>query len=54
MKYKLLDGNTPPYCRYKSESVLEAANVILYGDGFIITDKSLDFHRPEKVFIDRE
>jgi len=54
VQYKLLDGNTPPYCRYMSEPVLEAANVILYGDGFIITDKSVDFNRPDKVFIDRE
>jgi hypothetical protein len=55
MKYKLLDGNTPPYSRYKPETVLESANVVLYGDGFIIiTDRSVDFDRPDKVLIDRE
>ena len=50
----LLDRNTPPYCRYKSEPMLESANMILYWDRPIVTDETVGFSRPDTVFIDRE
>ena len=50
----LLDRNTPPYCRYKSEPMLESANMISYWDRPIVTDETVDFSRPNTVFIDRE
>jgi hypothetical protein len=40
---KLPNGNTQPYCRYKPESVLESANMMLYWDRCIITDVTVDF-----------
>ena len=52
-KYKLHDGNTPLYYRYKPEPVLKAANLILYWDKSIITNKMVDFNRPEMVLINR-
>jgi hypothetical protein len=35
----LLDINTPPYYKYKPESELESANMILYWERSIITKK---------------
>jgi hypothetical protein len=49
-----LTKNTPPYYRYKPEPVLESANMILYWDRSIITDKTVDFNRNDTVLIDRE
>jgi hypothetical protein len=54
IKYKLLDRNAPPYCRYKPEPVLESANMILIWDRSITTDKTVDFNRPDGVLIDTE
>jgi hypothetical protein len=51
--YKLLDGYTPPYCRYRSEPVLESANMILYWDRSGITDKTVAVNRPDKVSANR-
>ena len=39
IKYTLLDRNTPLYYRYKLELVLESANMLVYWDRSIITDK---------------
>jgi len=38
----------------KPELVLEFANVISYWDRFIITDKAVDFNRPDIVLIHKE
>jgi hypothetical protein len=38
----------------KPEMVLESANVISYWDRFIVTDKAVDFNRPDIVLIHRE
>jgi hypothetical protein len=54
MKYKLHDGNTLLYCRYKTELVLEAANLIVYRDRSTITNKMVDFNRPDMVLINRQ
>ena len=54
MKYKLLDRNTPPYCRYKLEPMLESGNMILYWDKSIVTDKMVDFNRHDIVLKDWE
>jgi hypothetical protein len=54
IKYVLLDRNTPPCCRYKSEPMLESANMILYWDRPIVTDETVDFSSPDTMFIDRE
>jgi hypothetical protein len=53
-EYKLLDINTLPYCRYKSEPVLESANTVLCWDRSIVSDKTVDFNRPDIMFIERE
>jgi hypothetical protein len=37
----LLDINTPPYFKYKPESELESANMILYWERSIITKKRI-------------
>ena len=34
--------------------MLDSANMILYSDLSIITDKTVDFNRPDVVFIKRE
>jgi len=34
--------------------VLESANMNLYWDGFIRTDRTVDCNRPDIVFMDRE
>jgi len=52
--YRLLDGYTPPYCRYKPEPVLGLADMIWYWDRSGITDKTVDVNRPDRVLIDRE
>jgi hypothetical protein len=52
--YKLLDGYTPPYCRYKPEPAMESANMILYWERSRIADKTVDVNRPDTVLIDRE
>ena len=54
IKYKLHDGNTLLYYRYKPESVLEAANLIAYWDRSIITNEMVVFNRPDMVLINRE
>ena len=54
IKCKKLDTNTPPYCRHKSETVLESAGTILYSDWSIRTDKTVDFNSPDTVPIDRQ
>ena len=52
--YRLHDGYTPPYSRYKPEPVLELANMILYWDRSGVTDKTVGVKRPDTVLIDRE
>ena len=54
VKCMLLDRNSPPYCRYKSEPMLESADMILYWDRPIVTDETIDFSRTDTVFNDRE
>jgi hypothetical protein len=54
IKYKLLDRNTRPYCRYKPQPVLESANTVLYWDRYIITDTTVDFSRTDTVPIEWE
>ena len=51
--YKLLQINTPPYCRYKPEPVLQSAKMILYWERSIITDEKVDFNRVDKVLNNR-
>jgi len=43
-----------PCYRYKPERVLESTNSILYWDRSIITDKTTDFNRTDRVLIDRQ
>jgi hypothetical protein len=43
-----------PYYRYKPEAVPESTNVIFYWERYIITDKTIDFNRPDRVLIDRQ
>jgi hypothetical protein len=50
----LIYVNTLPYYRYKPEPVLESAIMILYWDKSIITDKMIDFNKPEIVFNNRD
>jgi hypothetical protein len=47
IKYKPLDRNTPPYCRYKPQPVLISANEVLYWDRSVITDTAVDCSRPD-------
>jgi hypothetical protein len=37
-----------------SQKVLESANMILYWDRSVITDKTVDLNRPDTVLTDRE
>ena len=53
-KHKLFDKNSPPYYRFKPQPVLESANMILYWDMSIISDKMADFKRHDAVPFDRE
>jgi hypothetical protein len=48
----ILHINTPPYWRYKSEPVLESADVILYSGRTIRADTTVDFNRPDTAHID--
>jgi hypothetical protein len=52
-EYKLLDGHTALYYRYKPEQ-LESADTILYWDMAITGDKAVDFNRPDTVLFDRQ
>jgi len=54
IKYKLFKRNILPYYTYKPELVLGSANMILYSEWSIIPDKTVDFNRPDVVFIKRE
>jgi len=53
IQYQLLDRNTPQYHTNKPEPVLESANMILFQDSPIITDKRY-VNRPDTVLIDKE
>jgi len=52
--YYPFDRNITPYCRHKSEPLLESGDMILNWDRSIITDKTVDFDRPDTVLIDRQ
>jgi len=51
IKYKLFKRNTLPYYTCKPE--LDSANMIIYSERSVITDKTVDFSRPDVVFIER-
>ena len=54
IKYKLFERNTPHTIHDKPELVLDSANMIIYSERSIITDKTVDLNRPDVVFIGRE
>ena len=54
IKYKLFERNSPPYYTYKLELVLDSANVIIYLERSIITEKTINFNRPDVVYNERE
>ena len=52
IQYKLLNGHTPLYCRYKPEQ-LKSADTVLYWDMSITGHITVDFNRPNTVLFDR-
>ena len=42
----------PPYYKYTPQEVLESNNHVLYWDRPILTDKTVDFNRPDLLLID--
>lgn len=53
LKYRLIE-HPPPYYRYSPEPVLESAHLVLYWDRPIITDRTIDYNRPDLVLIDKD
>lgn len=52
-KVKLLN-NPPPYYKYNPTPVLESAEALLYWDRPILTDRTIDFNRPDIILIDKK
>lgn len=52
LKYNLLT-NPPPYYKYNPEPVLEDSHTILYWDRPVLTDKTIDFNRPDILLIQK-
>lgn len=52
IQYRLID-NPPPYYKYLPAAVLESDNTVLYWDRPIITDRTVDYNRPDIVIIDK-
>nr|CAI5839441.1 unnamed protein product [Callosobruchus analis] len=51
-KYNLCKDSTP-YYKYQPAPVLESPNALLYWDRPILTDKTVDYNRPDIVLIDK-
>lgn len=51
-KYSLVQ-NPPPYYRYKPDPVLESPECVLYWDRPILTDRTVDYNRPDIVIIEK-
>lgn len=52
LKYHLA-GDLPPYYKYLPEPVMESGDVLLYWDRPIITDRTIDYNRPDIVVIEK-
>lgn len=52
LKYNLIN-NPPPFYKYLPAAVLESNDIVLYWDRPIITDRTVDFNRPDIVIIDK-
>lgn len=52
-KHNLL-RNCPPYYRYTPSPVLENDNVTMYWDKQILTDRTVDYNKPDIVFINKK
>ncbi|MBZ5796461.1 hypothetical protein K8353_40995, partial [Burkholderia contaminans] len=53
LKYGLL-ATAPPYYKYNPEAVLETEVAVMYWDRLIITDRTVDFNRPDIVLINKQ
>ena len=54
LRHELIEKNTPPYYKYSPREVLESANYLLYWDRPILTDKTVDFNRPDLILINKK
>nr|CAI5855885.1 unnamed protein product [Callosobruchus analis]CAI5855886.1 unnamed protein product [Callosobruchus analis] len=54
-KYNLCkdSSDSTPYYKYQPAPVLESPNALLYWDRPILTDKTVDYNRPDIVLIDK-
>lgn len=53
IKYGLVT-NPPPYYKYSPDAVLENHRYVLYWDRPIITDRTVDYNRPDLILIDKD
>ena len=51
IKYELIDTPIPPYYKYLPAPVVEKNNMILYWDRPILTDRTIDYNRPDILLI---
>lgn len=49
-----LKKNLPPYFKYDPEPVLESSEYVLYWDRPILTDRTVDYNRPDIVLINKD
>jgi len=54
LTHELIDKNTPPFYKYSPQEVLESTNHLLYWDRPILTDKTIDFNRPDLILINKK
>lgn len=54
IKHKLLEVAPPPYYKYSPAPVLESKDALLYWDRPITTDRTVDYNRPDIVFIKKK
>ena len=54
LRHELIEKNTPPYYKYSPQEVLESANYLLYWDRPILTDRTVDFNRPDLILINKK
>ena len=54
LRHNMIGNATPPFYKYTPQEVLETTNHVLYWDRPILTDKTVDFNRPDLLLIDKK
>ena len=54
LTHELIEKSTTTYYKYSPQEVLESADYLLYWDRPILTDKTVDFNRPDLIVINKK